>query len=309
MKFEIMIGILFDLLSKKSVTAKYLAEKYEVSIRSIYRYINSLEIAGVPLYSVKGNNGGFRIVEQYKLSSTFMTVKEFEQVINALTAINEGVPNAILENALNKLKASIKNEYAGFDIKSGNLIIDAGPWGDTIGYKSKLILIQKSIEEQIKIACEYHDRNGEITNRVIDPHLILFKQGLWYVYAYCNLRNSFRFFKIGRIDNLNFLNEKFIRKEINRKELPLDYWHQDVLAETIEFEVDKKILSDIQEWIGVNNVFIEKEKFIARAKLPYDEGLITKLMSYGNNLKIISPNKLKDRILEIAQDIVKNYKK
>ena len=308
MKFEIMVGILFDLLSKKCVTAKYLSEKYEVSIRSIYRYINSLEMAGVPLYSVKGNNGGFKIIEQYKLSSTFMTVKEFEQVINALTAINEGVPNKILESALTKLKASIKNEYAGFDIKSGNLIIDAGPWGDTVGYKSKLILIQKSIEEQVKIDFEYHDRNGEITNRIIEPHLILFKQGIWYVYAYCSLRESFRFFKIGRINNLNLLNEKFTRKEINKSELPLDYWHQNILAETIEFEVDKSILSDIQEWIGVNNVSIKKEKYLANAKLPFDEGLISKLMSYGNKIKIISPAKLRERILEVANQILKNYK-
>ena len=308
MKFEIMVGILFDLLSKKCVTAKYLSEKYEVSIRSIYRYINSLEMAGVPLYSVKGNNGGFKIIEQYKLSSTFMSVKEFEQVINALTAINEGVPNKILESALTKLKASIKNEYAGFDIKSGNLIIDAGPWGDTVGYKSKLILIQKSIEEQVKIDFEYHDRNGEITNRIIEPHLILFKQGIWYVYAYCSLRESFRFFKIGRINNLNLLNEKFTRKEINKSELPLDYWHQNILAETIEFEVDKSILSDIQEWIGVNNVSIKKEKYLANAKLPFDEGLISKLMSYGNKIKIISPAKLRERILEVANQILKNYK-
>ena len=308
MKFEIMVGILFDLLSKKCVTAKYLSEKYEVSIRSIYRYINSLEMAGVPLYSVKGNNGGFKIIEQYKLSSTFMSVKEFEQVINALTAINEGVPNKILESALTKLKASIKNEYAGFDIKSGNLIIDAGPWGDTVGYKSKLILIQKSIEEQVKIDFEYHDRNGEITNRIIEPHLILFKQGIWYVYAYCSLRESFRFFKIGRINNLNLLNEKFTRKEINKIELPLDYWHQNILAETIEFEVDKSILSDIQEWIGVNNVSIKKEKYLANAKLPFDEGLISKLMSYGNKIKIISPAKLRERILEVANQILKNYK-
>ena len=308
MKFEIMVGILFDLLSKKCVTAKYLSEKYEVSIRSIYRYINSLEMAGVPLYSVKGNNGGFKIIEQYKLSSTFMSVKEFEQVINALTAINEGVPNKILESALTKLKASIKNEYAGFDIKSGNLIIDAGPWGDTVGYKSKLILIQKSIEEQVKIDFEYHDRNGEITNRIIEPHLILFKQGIWYVYAYCSLRKSFRFFKIGRINNLNLLNEKFTRKEINKSELPLDYWHQNILAETIEFEVDKSILSDIQEWIGVNNVSIKKEKYLANAKLPFDEGLISKLMSYGNKIKIISPAKLRERILEVANQILKNYK-
>ena len=195
MKYEIMLGILFELLSKKCVKAAYLADKFEVSVRSIHRYISSLEMAGVPIYTTRGITGGFSIVDTYKLSSTFMTEKEFEQTINALTAFSESMPNKTLDSAINKLKSTKKNQTSGFDIKSGGMIIDAGPWGDTVNYKSKLVVIQKSLDECKKLHITYHDRNGDITDRIIDPHVIVFKQGLWYVYAYCNLRNEFRFFK------------------------------------------------------------------------------------------------------------------
>ena len=114
MKFEIMIGILLELLSKKFVKASYLADKYEVSIRSIYRYINALDYAGIPLYSIRGNNGGFAIVDTYKIPSTFMTEKEFEKTISTLTAITESVPDKILTSAITKLKAVIKNEKISY---------------------------------------------------------------------------------------------------------------------------------------------------------------------------------------------------
>ena len=74
MKFELMLGVLFELLSKKCVKAQYLADKFEVSVRSIHRYINCLEMAGVPIYTLRGNNGGFAIVDTYKFSSTFMLI-------------------------------------------------------------------------------------------------------------------------------------------------------------------------------------------------------------------------------------------
>ena len=79
MKFEIMLRILFELMSKKCVKAQYLADKFEVSVRSIHRYINALELAGVPIYTLRGNQGGFAIIDTYKFSSTFMSIKEFAQ--------------------------------------------------------------------------------------------------------------------------------------------------------------------------------------------------------------------------------------
>lgn len=307
MKFEIMLGILFELLSKKCVTAKYLAEKYEVSVRSIYRYISSLEMAGVPLYTIRGNKGGFSIIDTYKLSSTFMTVDEFEHTISTLTAINSGIPDKILEGVILKLKASIKNEYSGFDIKGGNLIIDAGPWGDTVGYKSKLTLISQSIENSLSLSITYHDRNGEVTQRIIEPHFIVFKQGLWYVYAYCNLRKEFRFFKTGRIENATLLKTPFIKQKISKEDMPLN-WHENVLAESIDFIVEKSVRADIEEWIGIENVSEIKGKIVAHAILPFDKGLVSKLMSFGNNITVLSPKKLIDEIKTNAAQILKNYK-
>ena len=306
MKFEIMLGVLFELLSKKSVTAKYLAEKYEVSTRSIYRYISSLELAGVPLYTIRGNRGGFAIVDTYKLSSTFMTVSEFEHTISTLTAINSGVPDKILTNVILKLRANVKNEYSGFEVKGGNLIIDGGPWGDTIGYKSKLSVISQSIENNKPLSIIYHDRNGEVTERTIEPHFIVFKQGLWYVYAYCNLRKKFRFFKLGRIEQATLLNTNFIRREITKDDLPLN-WHDNVVAEEIEFEFSPSIASDIEEWLGVENTTKINQKLVAHAHLPFDNGLVSKLMSFGANVKVLAPQKLVLEIKKNAREILNNY--
>ena len=152
MKFEIILRILFNLLSNKTVTAKSLAKEYEISVRTVYRYIGCLEAAGVPLYTTRGSGGGIHITDTYRLYSTFMTEKEYEQVIQSLSAIVKGVPNKTLQSAIDKLKSTVKNEYSGFDVKSGNLIIDAGPWGDTEGYKSKLLIVQQGIENDAPLS-------------------------------------------------------------------------------------------------------------------------------------------------------------
>lgn len=307
MKFEILLEILFDLLNKKVVNATDLAFEYGVSKRTIYRYINCLENAGVPIYTNRGKGGGICIIDTYRFSSTFMTVKEFEQTISALSAMAENVPNKTLTSAIKKLKSAVKNEYTGFDVKSGNLIIDAGPWGDSVGYKSKLVIIQNAIEERKILSIIYHDRNGTVTTRNIEPHVIVFKQGLWYVYAFCQLRNEFRFFKLGRIEGASLMGEIFNRREIVEDELPLNFWHNNVKAELIELEIDKSIVSDIEEWLGIENVHYTNGKHVARAYLPYDNGLLSKIMSYGNGIKIIAPEDLRDKVKNVANDLLKLY--
>lgn len=310
MKYEIMLKILFELMSKKCVKASYLAEKYEVSIRSIHRYINCLEMAGVPIYTQRGNNGGFAIIDTFKFSSTFLTEKEFEQTINSLSSITENVPNRDLENVINKLKSVIRNEYSQYNIKSGNLIIDAGPWGDAVGYKTKLNVLQQCIENNNKLLIKYHDRNGEISSRIIEPHVIVFKQGLWYVYAYCSLRNDFRFFKTGRIEQAIIQNDKFIRRDFSPSDLPLDFWENaQINAEDVILEIDKKCLSDVEEWLGIENIITKNDKHVAEVKLPYDNGLVSKIMSYGNGIKVLAPEKLYNDVKQCALDIVKEYSK
>ena len=308
MKFEIMIKILFELLSKKTVTASYLANKYEVSTRSIHRYVSTLEMAGVPIYTTRGKNGGFSIIDTFRLNSTFLTSKEFEQTISTLQAFCDSVPDKTLSNVILKLKATSKNHYENFDLTSGNLVIDAGPWGDTVGYKTKLLIIEKAIEENTVLTISYHDRNGSVSKRDIEPHVIVFKQGLWYVYAYCRLRQEFRFFKTGRIEFANLSNEKFTRREIAKNELPLNFWQSNLQSIQVKMEIDTKVLSDVEEWLGIENVTVSDKKNIAVVNLPYDDGLVSKIISYGDGIKVVYPDELKEKIKQKANEIVKKYK-
>lgn len=307
MKFEIMLGVLFELLSKKCVKAQYLANKFEVSVRSIHRYINELELAGVPIYTLRGSNGGFAIIDTFRFSSSFMTEKEFNETINALSAICDSVPNKVLSSAINKLKSVIKNESSALNLKSGNLIIDSGPWGDAVGYKTKLTIIQRSIEDCKKLNIKYHDRNGEVSERIIEPHIIVFKQGLWYIFAFCTLRNEFRFFKTGRIEQANLLDEKFTRRNLSEVDIPLNFWENSVETTDVMLEIDKSCLSDVEEWLGIENVSFINGKHVANVKLPYDNGLVTKIMSFGSGIKILSPTALVDDIKNCAKEILSNY--
>lgn len=307
MKFEIMLKILFELLSKKTVNAKYLAEKYEVSVRSIHRYVSTLEFAGVPIYTVRGKTGGFSLIDTYRLSSNFLTANEFEQTVTTLQAITDTVPNKTLSNVILKLKSTFKNSYQDFDLKSGNLIIDAGPWGDTKGYKTKLLVIENAIENNNVLTINYHDRNGVVSKRDIEPHVIVFKQGLWYVYAYCRLRNEFRFFKTGRIESANILNEKFTRREISKNDLPLNFWHNTIETKEVYMEIDKKCLSDVEEWLGIENVQLVNGKHVATVNLPFDDGLVSKIISYGDGIKVVYPNELKEKIKKTITELGKIY--
>lgn len=307
MKNETTISILFDLLSKKKVKANYLANKYDVSVRSVYRYVSALEEAGVPVYTVRGREGGFSVVDSYRLPATFMTIKEYEKTIDALTAIESGMPDKDLARAIDKLKAAVKSEYTGFDVKSGNLIIDAGPWGDAVGYKTKLKTLQNSIEENKKLFIRYHDRNGAVSERTIEPHVIVFKQGLWYVFAYCELRKEFRFFKTGRIEKAELLNEKFVRRDLDKMDLPLDFWHNSVKAEEVTMQISPAAVSDVEEWLGIENVQKKGDSFFACASLPFDDGLVSKIMSFGKNVKVLSPAALKEKIKNNAEELLKIY--
>lgn len=308
MKYEIMMSILFDLLTKKVVTATYLAEKYEVSIRSIYRYVQAIEMAGVPIYTNRGNKGGISIVDTFRLSSTFLTQAEFEITIKTLSAFLENLPDKNLESAINKIKAIRKNQADNFNIKSGNLIIDAGPWGDTIGYKNKIAVINKSIETNKKLQINYHDRNGDITERIIEPHIVVFKQGLWYVFAFCNLRNEFRLFKIGRIESANILDDTFIRRETDEVEQALKFWQDEINSIDVKLEIDKKYKSDAEEWLGIESISEKDGKIIAQSTLPFDGGLISKIMSFGEGITVLSPTELKNKVIERAQQLLENYK-
>ncbi len=308
MKYQMMLKILFLLLSRKKVSAKYIADRYEISIRSVYRYIDELSLANVPIYNERGRNGGYSISENYKIPASFLSSEESEKIISTLLEINKELGSDVLASAIEKLGSIAKISSETPTINFGNLIIDGSAWGVSDAYGETLKILQKAIEEKTLLSICYIDRDGESTERIIEPHVLALKQGLWYVYAYCRLRDTFRLFKVGRIEKIKSINENFSRRELNDLKLVFEKWY-DEPDEDIDFIIDKSVKPDVEEWLGVDKVHVSPSgKITATAKLPIDDYLTAKILSFGSKVKVESPKKLKDAVIKTAKSVEDLYK-
>ena len=307
MKNQALIEILFILLSRDKTTAKYLSERLDCSLRTVYRYIDELSLV-VPIYNTLGRNGGFSISDTYKLPSAFFTKEESEFLKNLLNGISSEVNSPILIKIIDKITAVSKKNSDSSHIDFGNLILDGGPWGNTESYKQTLAFLEKCIEEKTILSIGYRDREGVLTEREIEPHTIILKQGLWYCYAYCLMRNEFRLFKIGRIEKTKATNKTFERRSTENLKESLQEWYNSFNCETVDLEIDKSIKADVEEWIGVDKVYVSSNGVIkASANLPIDEVLASKILSFGKKVKVISPISLKKQIIIMAKEITENY--
>lgn len=305
MKYQIMLEIMFYILARKKVTAKELSERFEISIRTVYRYIDELTFV-VPIAIERGAQGGYYIADTFKLSSTFFTNDEYAKLISTLRAVNKELgQDSQLESIINKITATKYNSFLP-KLSSESLVIDGGSWGNSAPQKEKIAIIVKAIKDCELIKIIYHNRNGEKTERKIEPYTLVLKQGVWYVYAYCHLRDEFRLFRLGRIESI-FVLEKFEKRELDENAVKFDDWYSSVEKDEFILEVNKSIVSDVIDWLGVENVYEKDGKTFAQGFFPFDKGLVFEIMKFGSNVKVVKPEKLKTAILTEATNLTKLY--
>ena len=306
LKYQIMIKILMLLLSKRKVTAKEIAERYEISLRSVYRYIEELTVSGVPVDVTRGRYGGITVSDTFKLPAGYFTREEYAAAINALNAMAGQVHDENIISAREKLESRQKCDRTGTSV-SGNIIVDGGTWGDTKKFSDKMQVVEQAVNEGKSILIDYISREGEHSKRVIDPHVLIFKQNVWYVYAFCHTKQSYRTFKIGRIRSAVFTGGTFDKRAISRGEIPLDFYYSTDKLTSVTLEIEKASLADAEEWLGIDNIEPRGNSFIADVTLPDDNQLVGKILSYGGAVKVISPADLKKRVEETAYKILKDY--
>ncbi len=303
MKYQIMVKMLMLLLSRRKASAREIAERYEISLRSVYRYAEELAVAGIPVDVSRGRYGGISIADTYRLPMGYFTKDEYAAAINALAAMLSQVNDEAALSALEKLKMQTKRERADVAV-NGGIIVDGGTWGDTKKFSDKMAVCEKAVNESLSLYIDYISRSGEHSRRVIDPHVLIFKQNVWYVYAFCHTKQEFRTFKIGRIKSARFTGKSFKKREITRDEIPLGFgYRSDELIE-VTLEIEKDRLPDVEEWIGIDNIEPRANKFVAEVSLPDDEGLVSKLLGFGGGIKIVSPASLREKVIAAAKKII-----
>ena len=282
MKYGILLAMLFDLLTKRKVTANYFAEKFEISVRTVYRYVDALGYA-VPVHVLRGRNGGICISDSYKLPKGFMTQEEYESAIEALEAMYSQLPEERFLQAKHKLSAQLKSEIKDLAHSGeiGTILIDGGTWGDSTRFTDKMRLFEECIKERIVMDIEYHARNGEKSQRRIEPHLLVFKQNVWYAYSFCHTKREFRLFRLGRVYSAVKTDERFFKRPFERKDIPLDFWANETQAVETRFEIANDAFADAQDWLGGENLYQVNGKWYANVYLPDGEGLVLKILGLG----------------------------
>ena len=306
MKFQIMLKILFRLLKARKASAAQMARDFGVSERSIYRYAEELSISGVPIDIIRGRNGGICLPDTFRLPANFFTREEFAAAVNALTALYEQLPDEAVKDALEKLLRQQKSDSRDLAL-SGNILVDSGTWGDAYSFSDKLKLLEDATEGCSCLDLSYIDRGGKESRRTVEPHLLIYKQNIWYLYAWCRARKDFRLFRVGRIRSARETGEKFEKREVDRANLPLKFNFKDEELIRLRLAVQKEALPDIEEWLGMDNVRVEGGDILAEAELPGGEVLYAKLLGFRSGVRVLSPSSVAQELARRARALLRQY--
>lgn len=300
-----VISIIIDLINNKVVDTSYLSNKYEVSTRTIYRDIELLDLSGIPIISERGKKGGFSILDGFKIDKNILTEKEFGILLRGIQAlVNTEDKEAQL--VYDKLLSILENAKKEKIIKhSNNVVIDISPFDFEKEAAKKYKQLHKAIEEKRCIKLSYYSIDKGNTNRIIEPLILLYKTSNWYLYAFCRKKQSLRCFKLLRIKDIKVLDEHFEERDIEIGEF-YDFF-TDVEEIEIILETDKEFAQFIQEHHYVINKKETKKGVTLTIQYPLNNWVYSVLLGFGNRVTVISPDNVRNKIIETIKEMNKLY--
>lgn len=310
MRLYRLLAITVLLLNRERISSAELADYFEVSPRTIYRDIEAICQAGIPVVSYQGAGGGFSIMENYKLDKNVFTPEEIISIITALEGLNSTLEDKKIKDITEKIKGLIPEE-SKTDIKSNeDLIIDLNPWFTNQNFKKRIGLIRQAIKEKKIIQFTYMNLKYEQLRRKVEPISLVLRGNSWYLYAFCLIRDNYRLFKLSRMKELLILNDGFQEREKSFKEFDQENnWARssNLLHLVLKFLPSAYLI--VQDYFGEENMQIQEDgSIIVELDYPEDEWLIGFLLGFGTNLEVIEPVHIRNILKEKVSYILDLYK-
>ncbi len=302
MKIDRLIGILSILLQQEKVTAPFLAEKFEVSRRTINRDIEDICKAGIPIVTTQGQNGGISIMEGYRMDRTLLTSFDMQSILAGLHSLDSVCGTNKYQQLMEKLSVGNSSVLTS----NNHILINLSSW-----YKStlapKIEQIQAAIERKETLSFLYYSKKGE-SKRIIEPYLLVFQWSSWYVWGYCNERSDYRMFKLNRMLELKNIAEKFEPRQLPEFQIMPEKMFQTQIEVTALFEPTMKWR--IIEEFGID-CFCEQSdgKLLFHFGFTEKENLFSWLLSFGNQVELLEPKDLRTELLTIIEEINQKYDK
>lgn len=292
MKESRLFRILYYILENGRTSAPVLAKQFEVSVRTIYRDIDVISSAGIPIYVTPGRNGGVQIHKNYILNRAMLTDKEKQEILSALQSTS--LVNALPGNAtLTKLSAL-------FQQPSDNWFeVDFSRWGIKSQDDTSFSLLKKAILSHHAVKIVYVNTNGQKTERTIYPLKMVFRTRQWYLKAFCVNKNDFRLFKMSRMLKLHLLSETFAPMEYPN---PIDDL-QKTYPKTVLLFPKEMAYRVYDEFEATEIKEIENGSLLVSVEMPQDNWLIGYLLSFGSTVEILEPSWLRKALAIEAEKI------
>ncbi|MBS7216255.1 MAG: YafY family transcriptional regulator [[Clostridium] spiroforme] len=291
-----LFKIIYYLMENGKSTAPELAEKLEVSIRTIYRDIDIISSVGVPIYVTTGRNGGIQIDDSFVLDRLILSDKEKEDIITALKSVS--IVDDHNSDTLSKLSAIFNTKNEDW------LEVDFSRWGNKAQDNTMFQKLKEAIISRKMLCIVYANTRGEVIERVICPLKMVYKAKNWYIKSFCMNKFDFRIFKLTRIIQARDMEKNFSPMEFpqKKKETKVNY-------ENVILRFPQRMAYRIYDEFEVDEIHQDDNgDFIICAPMPIDEWLIGYLLSFGSKVCIIEPKYLKKIVYNEAKKICKRNK-
>lgn len=291
-----LFKIIYYLMENGKSTAPELAEKLEVSIRTIYRDIDIISSVGVPIYVTTGRNGGIQIDDSFVLDRLILSDKEKEDIITALKSVS--IVDDRNCDTLSKLSAIFNTKNEDW------LEVDFSRWGNKAQDNTMFQKLKEAIISRKMLCIVYANTRGEVIERVICPLKMVYKAKNWYIKAFCMNKSNFRIFKLTRI-----IQARNMEKNFDPMEFPQEKKEMKVNYENVILRFPQRMAYRIYDEFEVDEIHQDDNgDFIICAPMPIDEWLIGYLLSFGSKVCIIEPKYLKKIVYNEAKKICKRNK-
>lgn len=302
MKTERLIGILSVLLQEERTTAPELAEKFEVSRRTINRDIESLSKAGIPIRTAQGAGGGISIMDGYRMNRTILTSRDMQMILAGLRSLDSVSGSRYYSQLMEKLQSGSSAFIGGRD----SMLIDLSSW-----YRSslapKIEVIQSAIENRHHLEFRYYAPSGE-SSRSIEPYYLVFQWSSWYVWGWCRARKDFRLFKLNRMDSVIETDCEFVCRNAPMPDLS----NKRIFPGGIRV---KALFTPDMKWRLVEefgpHCFTEAGdgRLLFTADYTDMDNLVSWLLSFGAKAEVLEPAEARDRMMHTAEALEKTYRR
>ena len=300
MQINRLFEIVHILLNRETVTAKELAERFEVSVRTVYRDIETLSASGIPIYMLKGRGGGISLMDGYVLNKAVLSDSEKSEIMSALQGLN-AVNSLDRGNALSKVGAMLGSDSANW------IEIDFSGWYNQEQISELFADLKGAILSKNPVQFKYFSNKQESSVRIVEALRLVFKEHAWYLFAYCRTRQDMRMFKLSRIKELTVLDEEFDR-EYSRPVLDSGQQFKEKLVE-LKLKIRKEMAFRVFDEFNSSLITTDSNgDFLITMHYPHDSRWIFNyLMSFGESAEVLEPLAIREQIKERLKKVLQQY--